>query len=112
MIETCRNARVLTAADGDAIAMLCVAFEEWKSADIIVRDEGEICHSEKGGVYQHPAVGIRTNAWKKIVRMLREFGLTPSARAGMKMAAHAEKENPIVEALAAMRRNSQSAGLN
>jgi P27 family predicted phage terminase small subunit len=110
-VAACRKVRTLTEADGDALAMLCVSFEEWKAADIIVRDEGEICrvqHTSKkgvtseGGAYQHPAVGIRTNAWKKIVKMLREFGLTPSARAGMKMAAHEKEENPIAEALKAM----------
>jgi P27 family predicted phage terminase small subunit len=111
MVAACRKVRTLTEADGDALAMLCLAFEEYRTADIIVRDEGEICrvkHVSKagevseGGAYQHPAVGIRTNAWKKIVKMLREFGLTPSARAGMKMAAHEKEENPIAEALKAM----------
>lgn len=102
MVRAAQHVRTLTEADGDALAMLCTAFEEWRSADIIVRDEGEICTGEKGGSYQHPAVGIRTNAWKKIVRMLREFGLTPSARAGMKMAAHAKEENPIADALREM----------
>lgn len=106
MIEITRDARTLTKADGDGIAMLCVAFEEWKAADIIVRDEGEVVTSDKGGVYQHPAVGIRTNAWKKIVRMLREFGLTPAARAGMKMAAGAQEENPIAAALKEMRKHA------
>lgn len=111
MVAACKHVRTLTEADGDALAMLCLAFEEFRAADIMVRDEGEICRVEretkdgqkiKGGAYQHPAVGIRTTAWKKIVKMLREFGLTPSARAGMKMAAHEEKTNPIADALKAM----------
>lgn len=118
-VAACRKVRTLTEADGDALAMLCVSFEEWRAADIIVRDEGEICRCIKSvksstkadgdtamvtteTVYQHPAVGIRSSAWKKIVKMLREFGLTPSARAGMKMAAHEKEENPIAEALKAM----------
>ena len=114
MVKACQIVRTLTEADGDALAMLCVAFEEWRAADIIVRDEGEVCSSDKvvsdgeakitvkGGSYQHPAVGIRTNAWKRIVKMLREFGLTPNARAGMKMAAHEKEANPIAEAFKAM----------
>jgi P27 family predicted phage terminase small subunit len=106
MVQATQQARVLTVADGDALAMLCVAFEEWKTADIIVRDEGEVCGSAKGGKYQHPAVGIRSNAWKKIVRMLREFGLTPSARAGMKMAGHGEEENPIAQAFRQMSKHA------
>jgi len=106
MVQAAQKVRVLTEADGDALAMLCVAFEEWKNADIIVRDEGEVCDSVKGGKYQHPAVGIRSNAWKKIVRMLREFGLTPSARAGMKIAANGEEENPIVTAFRQMSKHA------
>lgn len=115
MIEITRAARTLTEADGDALAMLCLSFEEYRAADIIVRDEGEICRTEhttkdgrtyKGGPYQHPAVGIRTNAWKKIVRLLREFGLTPSARSGMKMTASGKEENPIAEALKEMRKHA------
>lgn len=119
MVDAAQQARTLTPADGDALAMLCVAFEEWRAADIIVRDEGEICSVEretmspsgtvkstKGGAYQHPAVGIRTNAWKKIVKMLREFGLTPNARAGMKMAAKPAEENPIAAMFKAMQRTA------
>lgn len=115
MVAITKAARTLTPADGDALAMLCLAFEEYRAADIIVRDEGEICrtmHTTKdgreyeGGPYQHPAVGIRNNAWKKIVRLLREFGLTPSARAGMKMTASAQEENPIAEMLQDLRKHS------
>jgi len=121
MVKACSHVRTLTPADGDALAMMCVAFEEWRAADVIVRDEGEVCSSEKvvsdgdqkitvkGGSYQHPAVGIRTSAWKRIVKMLREFGLTPNARAGMKMAAHEKEANPIAEAFKAM---SAAAGRN
>ncbi len=115
MVVACGHVRTLTEADGDALAMLCLAFEEYRAADIIVRDEGEVVRVTRtskageiseGGAYQHPAVGIRTNAWKKIVKMLREFGLTPNARAGMKMASNEKEANPIAEALAKMQKFS------
>lgn len=106
LVAVTSEARTLTEADGDALAMLCLAFEEYRTADIIVRDEGEICRSEKGGMYQHPAVGIRNTAWKKIVTMLKQFGLTPSARAGMKLAANVKEADPIAEAFRQMQKHA------
>ena len=28
----------------------------------------------------HPAVAVRQDAWKRVVTLLRDFGMTPSAR--------------------------------
>ena len=113
VIELARTAGTLTEADQLAAAMLCVALAEFKDADIIARTEGTVVKATRtkkdgtiveGGAYQHPAVGVRTNAWKKVVAMLREFGLTPSARSGMKMAPGGKEEDPIREALRNMQR--------
>lgn len=98
LAEVLSEARLISALDGDALALLCLAFVEYEEADSEVALYGLTVVSEKGGVYQHPAVGVRTNAWKKILRLCREFGMTPSARASLK-AGDEQKEDTLAKAL-------------
>lgn len=85
LTEFLSEASLISRLDGDALALLCFAFVEYEEADKEVAMYGLTVMSDKGGVYQHPAVGVRTNAWKKILRLCREFGMTPSARASLKV---------------------------
>ena len=89
---------LISRLDGDALALLCLAFVEYEEADKEVAMYGLTVMSEKGGFYQHPAVGVRTNAWKKILRLCREFGMTPSARASLKTG-DGQKEDNLDKAL-------------
>ena len=94
------ESNLLTQVDGDALALLCLAFVEYEEADKEVSLYGMTVMSDKGGVYQHPAVGVRTNAWKKILRLCREFGMTPSARASLKAGDGKEEEDVLAKAIA------------
>ena len=95
LLDAHQDTNLLTRIDGDALALLCLALVEYEEADRMVALHGLTVVSEKGGVYQHPAVGIRSTAWKKVLRMCREFGMTPSARAGMKAGADGEEEDVL-----------------
>ena len=41
----------------------------------IIEQEGEICESEKGGKYQHPAVGMKNKAIDRIMKFGRQLGV-------------------------------------
>jgi P27 family predicted phage terminase small subunit len=90
---------VITIADGVALEMLAMAYEEWRAAYDILHDvadlarfEGEPVQLKDGLTYEtesesgkiiraHPAARLGSEAFRKLRAMLTEFGLTPSSRA-------------------------------
>ncbi len=76
--------QVLTLADRAALAALVSAYRASLEADEGVAAEGLTCArtTDRGGasIVAHPAVAIRSDAWKRYKSMLVEFGLTPSSR--------------------------------
>lgn len=59
-------------------ALFCEAFNEMREAmDEITRD-GPTCVSKKGGMYQHPAVGMKNKAIARMLKISVRFGLNPS----------------------------------
>lgn len=93
---------LLSAIDGDALAMLCLAFVEYFEADKAIAANGLTGETDKGYSYALPEVGIRTTAWKKIVTLCKQFGMTPSSRAALKVKPNAEEADPIAAAAKAM----------
>lgn len=81
---------IVTLADGPALTVLAQAWAEWREARGTIQDEGAYYErrSEAGVVslQRHPAVGIASDAWRRIATMLAEFGLTPSARSRLEVA--------------------------
>jgi P27 family predicted phage terminase small subunit len=76
---------LLTRQDFDALAVYCEAWDEFMWALEEIAKEGRIATSEKGGAYQHPAVGIKNKAIQRIRQIGACFGMTPSDRIGLKV---------------------------
>ncbi|MEM8863991.1 MAG: phage terminase small subunit P27 family [Planctomycetota bacterium] len=76
------------AADIDALAIasLCEAVAEFQQARDEIKRDGATCVSEKGGSYQHPAVGRKNKALERMRYLMARFGMTPSDRASMEVA--------------------------
>lgn len=72
--------KLLTGVDVLGLALLCDAYATYQEAREAVQEKGMLATSDKGAVYQHPAVGIMNSARKELLTWLREFGMTPSAR--------------------------------
>ena len=100
-----KESGLLTVLDTVALGLMCDAMAEYLEAGEVVEaaanTEGVkfVATTDKGNVIQHPAVGVRNKAWERVVKLLREFGMTPSARAGMAIAnASADKEeDPLLK---------------
>ena len=74
---------LLSTLDGGCLALYCEAWQTFKDASAIVAREGMVSTSEKGGTYQHPAVGIKHKAREAIISLGAKFGLNPQAREGL-----------------------------
>jgi P27 family predicted phage terminase small subunit len=57
--------------------MYCEAFEEFIEARSEIDREGATCMSDKGGAYQHPAVGRKNKAIARMKQFGALFGMSP-----------------------------------
>jgi P27 family predicted phage terminase small subunit len=76
---------LLCRADGPALSAYCVAWQRFHDAQEQIARDGITCFGEKGGQYQHPAVGIQHKAIEIIGRIGAKFGMTPSDRSGLRL---------------------------
>jgi len=79
---------VLTVVDSHALQILCETYCRWKDAEEKIRTHGTVfpIKNDDGSVkylQQSPFVGQANQAAKLLQSLLREFGMTPSARASI-----------------------------
>ena len=89
---------LLTEAGGLALGMLCEAWAQYVEARRAVMEAGMLATSDKGNVYQHPAVALMNSARNELLKWAREFGMTPSARSRISVGA-VEEEPSLAELL-------------
>lgn len=91
------TAGVMTEYDCLGLAMLCNAFHNYKRAKEMIDAEGIIMAREHGGVVAHPAVVVMNQSWDRVVKLCREYGLTPSARSGIQVGSIPNQTNEGVD---------------
>jgi P27 family predicted phage terminase small subunit len=80
----------LTLAEGEALAIYCGAFSRYlRALDAIARDGITI----DGGGRKHPALIAVKDAESTMMRIISEFGLTPSSRSKVSGLAEAPKDS-------------------
>jgi len=99
------NMGILAEVDRTMLELYVKAYLEWREADKLVKSllvktnqktttkaDGTI--EESGGnIIQHPALSIRNNAWERLKKVCAEFGMSPSARAGLSITNKQPAEN-------------------
>ena len=96
------KAGLLTDGDLAAFGAYCSAFSSWYHAEknlqsTLSENGGHLTFTtDKGYQQQIPEVGIANQARLNMVKIAREFGLTPSARAGIP-AVEQNEESSIME---------------
>ncbi len=86
------DAGVLTELDRTVLALYCSAVDDFLTCRAIIDREGGVAKSDKGGLYQHPAFGMMTNAWSRALKAGAELGLSPSSRPGIHAALPAKPD--------------------
>jgi P27 family predicted phage terminase small subunit len=85
LVPVLESMRVLTTADGAALALVCSALAEHERAAAVVAERGAAYEAvtEAGSVMHRPRpeVAIAADSWRRALRSLTEFGLSPSSRA-------------------------------
>jgi P27 family predicted phage terminase small subunit len=102
MIPLLEEMHVLTAADGAALAVYCQTHARWLAALEEIEKEGIVIESGDPPVYKaNPACTVASNCEGLILRMLCEFGMTPSSRSRVSVPSEGESGDDLDHFIAA-----------
>lgn len=90
MVPLLTTMGVLTEADGSALAVYCVQYERFVTAENYLKNSELIITTTNGNEIQNTMLGISNRAAELMRKFLTEFGLTPSSRT--KVSAMPEKD--------------------
>ena len=99
LVPILERMRVLTEADGIALASLCQQYAMLQQAQAKLHKTGLLLKTRSGYIQQSPLVGIITAAVDQVNKLCREFGLTPAARTRLTVAPEPEPEDDVWERL-------------
>ena len=71
---------LLSQLDRAALALYCVAYGRWATAEKDLAVLGLVVKTKDGNLIQNPYLWIANRAAKQMHEMLAEFGMTPSSR--------------------------------
>lgn len=69
--------------DGEQFAVYCRSVAAYADAQRDATENGLVLTAESGRRYRNPAFSVMTSAAETLVRLAREFGLTPSSEANL-----------------------------
>ena len=92
-----RAAGIMTELDGTALALLCQTWSRWKDAEERVDRFGAVVQGSHGQVMRSPYTRIAAQALDQLLRLLVEFGMTPSSRARVHGLSPASEVDPVEE---------------
>jgi P27 family predicted phage terminase small subunit len=89
--------RVLTEADGLVLANLCQAWSTLVGAQTKLKESGLLLKTPSGYVQQSPLLGIVNNCTDTVIKLSREFGLTPSSRSRLEVTPEPRPESKMAQ---------------
>ncbi len=79
-------AGILTKLDGGLLSLYCQLYGEYVEALNLRGETPVIVKTTNGNIIQNPVVGVMHRVVDRLVRLGGELGLSPAARAGLKVA--------------------------
>ncbi|HIF50431.1 MAG TPA: phage terminase small subunit P27 family [Thiotrichaceae bacterium] len=79
------GAGVLTKLDADMFSAYCESFSLWQRAHEQLEGSSLIHENESGYKQQNGLIGIINKSQDQLVKLAREFGMTPSARTNIRL---------------------------
>lgn len=93
LVKMLLRVRILTEADGLALANLCQTWSTLVKAQAKLNESGLLLKTPSGYIQQSPLLGIVNNCTEKVVKLSREFGLTPSSRSRLQVPPEPKQES-------------------
>lgn len=110
LVPILQGMKVLTLADGDALAALCVVRVRWRQAEDLIDRTGQLVKetiTKPDGtvivrVKKNPAVNVASDALRHLRALMADFGLNPAARSGVNVKGGDDKpQDPLDDLLGA-----------
>jgi P27 family predicted phage terminase small subunit len=92
-----RRLKLLTEIDGDALALYCQCYAQWKQATAKLREFGTVIKGKGGFPVMSPYVPVANRAMAQMKAFLIEFGMTPSSRSRVRTAQDSAAGDPFAE---------------
>ena len=86
---------VMTELDAGALARYVVIWRRWLEAEAEVKRRGPVVKTAGGNIIQNPLLAVANKCLAQMGQIESEFGLTPSSRTRIRMAAPAETRDPF-----------------
>ena len=90
---------VMTELDAGALARYVVIWRRWLEAEAEVKRRGPVVKTAGGNIIQNPFLAVANKCLAQMGQIESEFGLTPSSRTRIRMAAPAETRDPFEDFL-------------
>lgn len=88
---------VITHADRAALVILCEAWAEYQDAERHIGQNGTVIKLPNGYPGPNPYCKVRNDSRAIVLRLLAEFGLTPSSRSRIRIAPAEVEEDDFAE---------------
>lgn len=88
-----RSMQLEASTDGAAVARYAKGIIRYNEVCAVTDKEGESYLTEKGDYKRRPESSIRNELENTLLKLEREFGLTPSARAGLEISDRKSNDN-------------------
>lgn len=92
----CRQ-KVLQATDLHNVEAFCVAYKNWRMAELHVSENGIVVEGATGGPIKNPALTVVNESARQFATFGAMLGLDPGSRARLIGAGSKEKENPFAK---------------
>ena len=90
---------VMTELDAGALARYVVIWRRWLEAEAEVKRRGPVVKTVGGNIIQNPFLAVANKCLAQLGQIESEFGLTPSSRTRIRMAAPVETRDPFEDFL-------------
>lgn len=74
---------ILSEMDRTALIAYCLSYQQWQDALGHVREDGCVCMT-KQGLVKNPYLTVADDAFSNMLKLMKEFGMTPSSRSSIK----------------------------
>jgi len=85
---------ILAKVDMTLIAAYCEAWAEFVELTGKIAKEGHTTHTPNGCVIQHPLVGAKNKASERLLKISKQFGISPLARSRIETQSN-KKSDPL-----------------
>ena len=91
---------LLTEIDDVQFAIHCESYDQYRKCVNLITKHGALTEGSKGQSVKNPAFELRNDCFNQLKQLAQQFGLTPSARAGLNVGSQGEGDDPLSQILA------------